>query len=228
MTKQKRFNRKRRFEMRKILILGMTVLILSMVVVSCDKEETCNHKWIVNSETDSDGWKVTTQPTETTDGSKTRTCSECGKIETVSIPKTGGGPIVVGTIFEGTWSAKNQTMSGWDTYRYIFVGNTYNCEYGFGMEKDDDPNISMTSKGTFEFDEVGGTITIQVWDPILFDMVDKEVQYDGTITLNETDYNSGGSDRGEFPGVYWFEDNKLIIRLNRDEQVPIGGTFTKQ
>ena len=208
--------------MKKILILGMTVLILSMVVVSCDKGDTCNHEW-----------EVTKAATATETGIET--CKNCG--ETKSIPKTGGDPNCVheyewvittpatstltaiesykckkcggvngtrggdsiGTVtkFQGTWSVINEWANmgnPQEKYVYKFVGDTY--EYILEVKfAGSDWQEDETTTGTFEFDDTTITFTITGRDR---NWTANYVIDGNKLTLTFDESNSGEFPSGNF------------------------------
>lgn len=56
----------------------------------CGETETGAHAW--------DSGRVTKPATDTADGERTYTCTVCGAIRTETIPKTGGGSVVIGDL----------------------------------------------------------------------------------------------------------------------------------
>ena len=95
--------------MRKVIL--SLILVFSFVLVGCNQPTggggggggtgaQCTHSW--------GNWTIVTPATETTSGSRTRTCNLCGQVQTQTIPPTGGG---VTDPFAGTWLGRVYPLS---------------------------------------------------------------------------------------------------------------------
>ena len=83
--------------------------------------EKTPHIWIVDDETDADGWKVTKEATAEEEGSKERVCSVCGDPETAVIEKLTPVPTTKPNDPQNTATGGANTPSASGT-----AGNTVN------------------------------------------------------------------------------------------------------
>ena len=63
---------------QRLLLLAMAVLLLAALLTSCGE---CNHTW--------GDWTVSSEPTCEAEGTRTRTCSDCGETESETLAALG-------------------------------------------------------------------------------------------------------------------------------------------
>ena len=155
-------------------------------------------------------WVVTTQPTATTEGTQTRTCSECGYVMSQAIPATGvQGPETVtinGTTYL-VYPTDDLNLSNNDNNNKatsVVVTNTMTIELG---------TLKITKTGASEQDEVfnmqvlvgSGTIARATLVPLTAGTeykVNGETRYVGTNGIIQLKLNETAVIEGFAPGTF--------------------------
>lgn len=151
---------------------------------SCNEPETAGHNW-------NDG-VVTTEPTETTEGVKTYTCTACGATKTESVPVVSAGTIELkqnGTDIEATWAGYNcdngytwALVEDADIHQLDWVGNNVSAS------GDLKTSLTRIDSGVHSYDFV-----LYEYDESAEDYIGKELgrlenAIEVTITGEKVDY----------------------------------------